>query len=359
MSDVAKCLITARDPAAANDLGEILPRLIMQPSLNVRVLAQNPAWKILERKLSELGGLYKYDIQEVKGQDDVAIEAELNQTLTEFYPDLLISGVSGPDYGIDEIALRRCNDVGNIKTFAVQSYWGDINPVLGSVAQTVFVLDHFAAELTEKRYPEIKTIITGSFRNKKYKSFDVVNARHNFREKMQLYDSSTVIAFFGQPLFSYSWYRDTLRIFSLSLKKEFSSLEVFYKPHPKELQDAIEFTSELLSESGSKFYLLDDSDVFSLLAGSDLNVSLFSSIGYELQRMLACSPEGFSVPMYLFYEEGCRQFYTGYSGLESIAMAHDDMAIVVECPSALPDMIRLGLDRDFRNISHKKIRKNF
>ena len=47
------CLITARDPATANDLSEVIPALLEVSSLFVRILAQQPAYKILHANLME------------------------------------------------------------------------------------------------------------------------------------------------------------------------------------------------------------------------------------------------------------------------------------------------------------------
>ena len=116
-----KIVVTARDPASANDIYEILPDLLNNRLLQVKILAQNPAYKIFLDKLTH---------EEVAEFDLVLFEFSrfdqdngkfVTGIFDKFKPDILLTGISGPDsYGIDEIALKTSAEYGNkVKTFSV------------------------------------------------------------------------------------------------------------------------------------------------------------------------------------------------------------------------------------------------
>ena len=353
-----KLLFTARDPATANDFTGVLPGLIANSEFEIYILAQEPAYRMLKVSLARRKLLTLVQLEKIKEADHAVIKKELDHLVQTFDPHVLISGISGPNYGIDEIALDYCNKIGGIRTFSIQSYWGDINLSLNSPAQTVFVLDHFAAEITNSRYPEIKTIITGSFQKDKYNLFDCTGARQQFRERNRILDSQRVIAFFGQPLFEFTWYRDVLNQFSAAIASEFSDVKIVYKPHPKESPESVEWFVNQLSDSRLQYRLADKDDPLMVLAGTDLAVSLFSSIGYDLQNLLLNSTTAFSMPMYLFYEPGCREWYREYCRLDKIPMTGDGMAIVVNQYDELCSNIYIGLSNSAKVSCQEALQRN-
>lgn len=359
MGGVTKLLITARDPATANDLAEIIPALGLQSGLKISLIAQDPAFTILQNNPMMKDILEVIYMQRMPTADINKLESYINEALESFVPDVLLTGISGPDYGIDEIALKLCHGNEAIKTLSVQSYWGDINPKCDTPADTVFVLDKYASDITRQRYPDINTVITGPLQTRKYDTFDIESARLAFRQKLGLSVETQAIIFFGQPLFEYKWYRDTLDHFAEILAAEHNELLLLYKPHPKETKESIRSSLKRFSACNLESNYSYQSESLKLLAGTDLAVSLFSTINYDLQNLLARTEVPFSVPMYLFYEPQCRNWYKDYCNLDVIPMSNNDMALVVEEPSDLSRMIRCGLDADFKSHCHKNIRRNF
>ena len=106
MRSVKKCLLTARDPASANDLGELLPSLLKLKRLEVCILAQDPAFKFFKYLLNGSEILAITELHRVNSRDHLEIEQQVTSLINRFQPDFLISGISGPDYGVDEIALK-------------------------------------------------------------------------------------------------------------------------------------------------------------------------------------------------------------------------------------------------------------
>ena len=353
-----KLLVTARDPSAANDLAALLPGLAQRPNLEITLIAQDPAFEILRVGFLGRDSLENAKLKYMPWDDEVSIENCIRDVLASFQPDMLLTGISGPDFGVDEIALKLCQ--GNAtKTYSVQSYWGDLNCKFGITADTVFVIDQFAAELTRQRYPSVKTVITGPFQTKNYAAFDALDARMAFREGLGLHRQKIIVGFFGQPLFEYQWYKDTLSFFADTFAKEHEDTHLLFKPHPKETSESIAWFSEKLSTSVVEFTISRQADVLTVLSGIDLAVSLFSTIGYNLQNLVAQSEGLAAVPMYLFYEKQCRNWYKQYCGLEKIPMTYDEMAIVVEASDELSAMMARGLDGSFRERCSNAIKKNF
>ena len=280
----------------------------------------------------------------------------------DFMPHLLLTGVSSSiDYGIDEIALKiasmyKINGC-RINTFSIQSYWGDLNFNLNTVAETIFVLDDFAKSITSERCKKCNIVISGSLQREKYKNMGVSSKEYALG--LNKYKNKKIIGFFGQPLWEYDWYRKTIEIFMNELTKLRTPYVVLYKPHPKETIDSIKWTESTIKYTHNDFILVSENDILDVLPMTDLVVSLFSTAGYDLQNLLIHSSEPFSVPLYLFYEKECRQWFEKYCQLRDIPMSNDDMALVAKKASDISKMIHIGLDIDFKSHCQKKIKKNF
>ena len=63
-------------------------------------------------------------------------------------------------------------------------------------------MDQFAAELTKKHYPELRTVLTGPLQSRKYATFDTKRKRRIIREKFELAESQMVIVFLDSHCFT-------------------------------------------------------------------------------------------------------------------------------------------------------------
>jgi len=322
-----KILVSARDPASANDLVPILLSMLKDKRFFVKILAQNPAHDFFMRKIPNLniGQLVQYKANYQMDEIDRNIIAFFD----EFDPDCLLTGISGPNnFGIDEILLNIGGKRRKVKTFSVQSYWGDVNKSLGFIANTIFVIDDFANKITLSRASDSNTIITGPLQSEIYNKVDVNKERTLFKDKYDGHDVS-MVGLFGQPLFEHGWYRDTMKSFIETLNRVDQPVKVVYKPHPKESLLSIKWMTDQLSRSNLDFIVPEDQEVLSVIAGTDVAVSLFSTIGYDLQNLLKKSEYAFSIPLYLFFNEECRRWFKRYCHLSKIPMSENG-AIVID-----------------------------
>jgi len=337
-----KIVVTARDPASANDIYEILPDLLNNRLLQVKILAQNPAYKIFLDKLTH---------EEVAEFDLVLFEFSrfdqdngkfVTGIFDKFKPDILLTGISGPDsYGIDEIALKTSAEYGNkVKTFSVQSYWGDLNESCGVLAQNIFVLDTFAKDVTISRCKGCNIIITGPLQSKRYDSVDIEKERKIFREKHLKHKDSEIkiIGLFGQPLFEYDWYIRTMSLFIDQLNQIKMDIVIAYKIHPKESKKSINWIISKLKQSKINYFVVKEKNILKVLPGTDIVASLFSTVGYDLQNLLARSKNKFSIPVYLFFDNNCRDWFYEYCKLDEIPLAKYEGGVVIKQKSELNNL---------------------
>ncbi len=353
--ETIKLLITARDPASANDIITVLLPMLGDERFTVRVLAQYPAYDMFLKKLTssdvDTGQLIEFKPckEENKINDSVVISV-----FNEFHPDCVLTGISGPDnYGVDEILLNVSKKYKNIKTFSIQSYWGDVNRSLGILADTIFVMDEFAKEATLLRDNKCNIVITGPLQSKRYNEVNIDQERAVFRNK---YNTNNVpmIGLFGQPLFDYEWYKSTMASFIDALTQVNLSVRVVYKPHPKESEASVQWTTNKLIKSRLDFFVDKSQEALKVLTGTDVAVSLFSTIGYDLQNLLRKSKTAFSIPFYLFFDDKCKGWFKKYCYLEEIPMSKYG-SIVVNSKKDIIKLVQQSLSSKEKELCHSMI----
>ena len=131
-------LISARDPSSSKSLIVVTKKLLLNKLFKVTLLLQNPAHKIFKNNLNKNSSLNIYLISKTK-----QIQKECYFILKNTKPDILLTGISGPDDGIDEILLKLSNEM-RIRTYSLQSFWGHLNKNLGYTARSIFVVDEYS-----------------------------------------------------------------------------------------------------------------------------------------------------------------------------------------------------------------------
>jgi hypothetical protein len=350
-----RLLVTARDPASANDIVTVFLPMLKDKRFVVRVLAQNPAYGIFLKKLTPFDARVS-QLTEFKscikfGGIDNSIVID---TFNEFHPDCILTGISGPDdYGVDEIALSISKRYKNIKTFSIQSYWGDINISLGSLADVIFVMDEFAKDATLLRSDRCDIVITGPLQSKRFNEINIDQERAVFRDEYNV-DNVPIVGLFGQPLFEYKWYKSTMTLFIETLKQIDMPMMVAYKPHPKEDKASTQWIMNVMAKSGLNFFVINDKEALKILTGTDIAVSVFSTIGYDLQNLLLRSKVAFSIPFYLFFDDKCREWFREYCLLEEIPMSKYG-AIVINNKDNLAKSIQSAFLDTKKELSHSMV----
>jgi len=318
-------LLTARDPATAYAFERLISSALEDGRFEIQVVAQSPAYEVLSDVFSQQQIILKH-FAPLASQEKMAVQArDIYQRLK---PDIVLTGISGPDIGVDEVMLCAATR-SSTGPYALQSYWGDLNETLNGRPVTVFVLDVHAANLTKQRVAA-NTLVVGSIKHEGYEYLDIEQLQSDFRNTIDTNDSKLVLTFCGQPLQEIDGYHETIEKFSETLKDMLNSdAMVVYRPHPKESCVMRAWTEQKLGTVKAKFLVNEDSSIEEVLAGSDVVASAFSTCGYDLQQLNRVSKKPLAVPLYLMFNAKLASWYKQYTGLESIPMCTGSMAVDV------------------------------
>lgn len=330
-----KLLITARDPATAVSFQILIPQLIKHSCFEIKVLAQAPASEILMSVYPQLDEFLPQSSFELKQQ-------KVKEVIDAFRPDAVLCGISGPDIGVDEATLKVAQDQG-IESYALQSFWGDINQLSGAVPKHAFVLDDEAVRLTEQRYPQIRSIAIGSIKHADFKGYEVLKLRDQKRTGL-LKNDEILIGFYGQPILEVEGYFTTLEAMVRQLKKWSRPFRLMYRPHPKESQELFDKTWQLFSDAFSERLLLDQSaDIVESLCMSDLVVSVFSTCGFDNLYLNEMSAQAFNSSVYLWFDSNMIEWWQTYSGLTEMPLISEGLLLSADTEDEILTVFDDGL----------------
>lgn len=348
-----KLLITARDPATAVSFEKLIQDLLASNDFTLRVLCQEPAFEILTPVVPEncLQFIPKDEFKQVL-EDDF-----LRHQFDTFQPDAVLTGISGPDTGIDEAVLHYAFTHG-IQSYALQSFWGDMNQASGARPHTAFVLDDEAIELTNKRYPDIHCIPIGSIKHAKFDGFDALACRGSFRPRF-VSETQILLGFYGQPLEDQEGYLRTLEKMAEELKKWHRDFKVMYRPHPKEPDHLKCFTFSLLEKAVGKERVFFDPglELKHSLSVCDLVVSAFSTCGFDALYLNEMAPKAFNASVYLWFDPELIHWWQTYNQIQRNPLLTRELVLHVDKEIELLDVFEFGLDKavqsEIRDRAHR------
>ena len=322
-----RLLASANDPGAAYQLIEVLKRARETGRVEICVVAGATTLPIFERAGFSAKQAYapRVNFQASKGEMESIGEARA--LIAEFLPDAILVGLSGPDRGIDE-GLVAC--AGHRPTYAVQDFWGDVNPGFGSLSGTYFVLDEFAAGITQQRAPGSRVIVTGSARHAAMRGLDPLMLRKRYRAALDVPASALCAVFFGQPLWMLPGYALTLTRLSKGLV-DFSKNVLFcYRPHPKESCSDAAKALHCLRRPGLDVKLYSNARMEASLCGADVMMTCYSSCGLDLSYISKFSKSPLGVMVFSMFEEDVRRFYRATTSLQRLPLVEQGMASIIE-----------------------------
>ena len=342
-----RILISARDPATAHAVGPLVRYARTDSRIRFTLLAQSPALEILQRSVPDVRLLPFPTLSEPK-----QLLTAARSLLEQIEPDMILSGVSGPDSGVDEALLAAGGQQG-IPRYALQSFWGDINDSLGEVAETFFVLDRQAARLTRRRYP-VRTIPIGSLRHADYATFDIPGMRRLRRKQLGLDSRQRLVGVFGQPLGDRPGYLETLHHLAAKLAAFPPCITLLYRPHPKETDAQRDRTLTILRLAGLTVHLDSEPLAEPSLCACDLVVSAFSSCGLDALYLNALSPQPLNSVLYLLFNPDLRDWYHSYTRLSDIPPVSAGMALLCSEPDELASTLQYAMQPRTRERCWKK-----
>jgi len=268
-----KILLSARDPGAANHIAAIARSLLQKNKYEISIVGSGAALDVFNK--------HGLNVKIVKSeptieQSGLAVSALLDEAISiisEFSPDAILVGLSGPDKGIDE-ALISCSDL--CPTYAFQDYWGDVNDGFGVLPDTFFVIDDEAKRYTEKRtrsriivvgLPDDSNLIINESCMEKENRCNRVLDREN-------------ILFTGQPLWHLDGYKRTLKSFISALTTSDLHYDFVYRPHPNESEKDINLLMTICKLHNINVVIDNNKSLNESIMNSKVVASCYSTCGY-------------------------------------------------------------------------------
>lgn len=342
-----KLLITARDPATAVSWQILVPYLLQHPHFQIKLLLQAPAVEILLKSLklnSSLDG-QNIDIESFEPQENLEEKMhEVKIVFQEFQPEVVLTGISGPDIGVDEAALKVAEEH-HIPSYALQSFWGDINQATGALPNTAFVLDDEAKYITAQRYPTIRSVPIGSIKHVDFKHYDSLSIRNLKRPGLvDLKNGEVLVSFYGQPILDIKGYFATIEALVRQLKQWQRPFKLMYRPHPKESDELKNKTWNLFQQAFADKVCWDETgNLVESLCVSDLVVSVFSTCGFDSLYLNEMAVKAFSSSVYLWFDSDLISWWQDYSGLQEMPLISEDLLLLVDKEEAMLEVFEQGL----------------
>lgn len=347
-----KLLITARDPATAGAIRPLIDSISSDSRFQAEIVAENPAFKLLLPNAEERNIPISLFPQCLNKQEMVAYCREL---ISGKKPDAVLTGISGPDVGVDEGVLTALGEF-SVPSYSIQSYWGDINETLTGRPQTIFVIDDYAAKVTRKRC-QAEIVITGALKYADFGKKDPLTIRKQFSDAVVRTPDEKLLGFFGQPLSAIKGYYKTIEKLARIINEIEIKCRIVYRPHPKETEKNRCEILSLFQANGLRVILDENEDVLPALCGVDIVISAFSTCGYDAIYLNRLSPQPLNTTLFLTFDQQLSYWYKEYTKLLRIPMASEGIVTDVSRGDELENAINRGLDSQYQKKVWKKIKK--
>ena len=349
-----RILSTCRDPASAASLAPILSRLQSIKGIKLRVLAQDPAFRILlkNKRLKEV------DIIQVEDTHFQNIINVAHSALESFNPSAVFCGVSGPDAGIDE-ALLKVAKTASIRRFTFQDYWGYLNPESIDYNDVIMVIDDHAKSLTASQTGS-QIEVVGCPKYDGYARLDMSKLKKSFLKKNKITGTSYVLGFAGQPLAGLEGYLKTIQSLSSAVSNLDMDIQCVYRPHPKEDLDTQKKILNTFNKFSCAIQLQNNNDpIEELFAGADLLASLFSTAGYDAQMLNKCSTSPVASTLYLMFENDISDFFCNKNMIAQIPFSEPPCAVTIRNAKNITSTLEHCLSPETKLFRHEQIHKTF
>lgn len=338
-SPALRILISARDTGAARHFAEIVPRLSAATDTDITLVADQPAWSVLDEAGLTPLRFSEAAIEEVGALQAAALRKAARDLLELYRPDAILVGLSGPRIGLDEALLVEAN---NIPTYALQDYPGWIVPGFGVTAQTYFVLDNFAAELTRKRLDQASIVIAGSAKHASYAQLDIEAIRKTAR--LAFKSGLPIIGFYGQPAWFLDGYDRSINALAEAITLAAPHGQIFYRPHPKETPTDLIRMQGIFATHQIDLQLDPNHTPEASLCAADVVVTCFSSCGADHIHLQKQAPQPMGTVLYLLTEAAIRQHHAHDTGIDHPPFATGGFALLSTSTESLANDLRRSLD---------------
>jgi hypothetical protein len=267
-------------------------------------------------------------------------------------PSAIICGLSSfHTNGIDEALMLASRSRGT-HCFAMQDFWGDVKRVNGRGADSYFVLDETAAKITTASTGADCHVI-GSPKHVRFLNLDYEEQRDKFRKSAALGRTDKVVCLFGQALHAIPGHMTVLADLSAALSST-GDVRLVYKPHPLEDQASLASTLSTFADLGHGQAKVVDGPIEPILAGIDVALSCFSTVGLDAAYMTRTLGYGPAV-IYADYPSDITAYWQNESGLTILPPVHDGYALEAKDRDSLATCLRDGFTPDVREQLYRQV----
>jgi len=339
-----KVLFSARDPGTAINIIPIARDAIQRERYKVSIYASEPAFSIIGDSGLPVEYFNAGTVLTEGDQNSENLLKEAMLTLQREKPDVLFAGVSNPDAGIDEALLLQADD---IRKYVIQDFWGRVNTVLGKPEAVYLVLDEEAERLSKTLY-QVETRITGMPKYNLFQDYDVLDTRHALRSGLLSKTEERLVVFFGQPLWHFKGYAETIKLFAQAVSQIKESVSVFYHKHPKETESQLEKAISTFSHERIGCKVTESLDTNEWIIVSDIACTVFSNSGYDkiIFNRLSSGPLG--AVIFLLFDTGISEWYTKTFGMDEPPPSRKDLAYCVKDSKQLKESIEKALSPEIQ-----------
>lgn len=332
-----RLLVSARDPGAAAHLAAIVAEANRCRDLDVSVIAAEETYPIFCDV-----GVKARKINSSVGEESLTSARSIVESVR---PDAVLVGLSGPERGIDEAIIAVADSA--IPTYALQDFWGDVNPGFGVLPRVYFVVDEDAVPPTAERAPQARIIVVGNVRYAAYgTAVDPVDMQFQSRRRLGATDMDIVIGFYGQGHIDIPGYWAMLASFGDAIANTYPRAIAFYRPHPKENEDIKNRSLSILRSRGANFRQDIFDSVEESVTSCHVLATWFSSCGTTQINLSRFSREPLGVVLYLNTNPELQSWYNRYNHIPTLPLA--DFAVVAERESDVVNALTNALAATMR-----------
>jgi len=344
-----RLLVSARDPGAALSIFEVIKQIKYFQQITLSVFAMEPAFGIFQGLGVQVNKVDCKPATSGNSQNPLQLHREAKSILEKNKPDALLVGLSGPDAGIDEALLAQASK-SRLPSYAIQDFGGDVNLTFEQPADTYFVLDDSAGDLTRKKV-NAKVVVVGSVKHSSYHLIDIEGLRSQFHNKISCQENDHVITFCGQPLWHLESYRENLEKLALVVSESNQDTILLYKPHPKETVQDAAMALDIVKKHHRNSKLEKELATETLLARSDLLCSSFSLAGLDQVFLNRAASKPLGITAFVLMAEGLLRWYRNFTKHDEAMPGMAEFAEVVLSQEGL----RTSIDHS-RNPAYRRQR---
>lgn len=340
MTKPVRVVLSAANPGAASMIRVALNDLVMQPGIEVvAVVTQPPATDLLQPVCSKHGVL---SLAAVAGRyippNDKAEEALLcnvEDLVLPLAPDAVLTGLSGPDVGVDEVLLYLAHREG-WATYSIQDAPGWVVPGISGPATTYFVQDLAHARQTETVPGVRRAVPVGTL-----KLLAVSEAAFSRAAATR---SGPGVMFIGQPLWYLPGYVRTLTWFAKAVTRADLG-PLYYRAHP------LEDTCTLASLSDIAIQLDDSASYEEALMKCEIVASCFSTGLQDAAQLAQLTGRRCPQLIYCLDQSDIRETFESTSQSLDLTISEQDFATFLleqMTPNDLRAVLESRVDRGIR-----------